>query len=390
MNNSDVEALTSFVEDNVDLERIEILLNRFNLFESLDIVRQEIRHSAFLRWFLDPSETHGLGDFPLRQFLRRTLRKQEGSSEFLVSLLDLHDWDLSQVQVLKERHRIDILVLDERKKFVCAIENKIDSGEGPEQLKRYKKTVEQTYGEYKPVFVYLTKFGDRPSHEAYIPMSYKDITSIVEDTLERRESQTNNEIKLFLQQYLEMIGRHIVEDSCIQEICRRIYRNHRRALDLIFVNMQDRAAEVAEAIRTHVESRDDLMLLSGSKTYMSILPRRLNLPSIQDDEGTAMLTWRIVNKDERVRFRLELGPGPGKVREQIFQKANSSPRVFGKPKADLSPSYHTFFSEDWISRKDYNEQDDEGIGRLVGKRIDSLWNSKGEALEAALMELAHE
>ena len=74
MRNLDVEALRSFVDDNEDLEQLETILDRFNLFESLGLVRQEIRHSAFIRWFLDPSETHGLGDFPLRQFLRRVIK----------------------------------------------------------------------------------------------------------------------------------------------------------------------------------------------------------------------------------------------------------------------------------------------------------------------------
>ena len=59
----DIETLKSFIDDNEDLERLESILDRFNIFESLGLVRQEIRHSAFLRWLLDPSETHGLGDY---------------------------------------------------------------------------------------------------------------------------------------------------------------------------------------------------------------------------------------------------------------------------------------------------------------------------------------
>ena len=235
MSSVDVEALRSFVDDNEDLEQLETILDRFNLFESLGLVRQEIRHSAFIRWFLDPSETHGLGDFPLRQFLRRVIKAGEEHEGDLPLLFDLDDWNLGEAQVLKEWHNIDILIrLDGENPFVCAIENKVDSSEGHCQLKRYKRTVEQAFGAYKKVFVFLTRSGDAPSDEAYIPMSYGDLTSIIENTLERRESQANDEVKLFVQQYLEMVRRHIVEDSDLQELCRRLYRNHQRGFGFDF------------------------------------------------------------------------------------------------------------------------------------------------------------
>ena len=260
MRNLDVEALRSFVDDNEDLEQLETILARFNLFESLGLVRQEIRHSAFIRWFLDPSETHGWGDFPLRQFLRRVIEAGEEHKHKgdLPSLFDLDNWNLGQAQVLKEWRNIDILILDEENRFVCAIENKVDSDESDGQLKRYKEIVDQVFGGYKKAFVFLTISGYAPSGEAYIPMSYGYLTPIIENTLERRESQANDEIKLFVRQYLEMARRHIVEDSDVQKLCRRLYRSHRRALDLIFEHRPDRATEVAHAIQDYIKSQDDL------------------------------------------------------------------------------------------------------------------------------------
>ena len=386
MSNKDVEALRSFVDDNEDLDQLEIILDRFNLFESLDLVRQEIRHSAFLRWFLDPSETHGFGDFPLRQFLRRVIKGGGENSGILPSLFELHDWKLGQAQVLKEWRNIDILILDEDNQFVCAMENKVDSGEGECQLKRYKEIVVRAFPHYRRALVFLTISGDAPSDEAYIPVSYRDIASIIENTLKRRESQSNEEIKLFVRQYLDMVRRHLVEDSDVQEICRRLYRNHHRALDLIFEHRLDRTAEVADAIEDYIRSRHDLTFISGSKTYMSFLPQSLDLPSIQEN-GTPILTWRIANKDEQVRLRLELGPGPEEMRRRVYEMAKSLPGTFGKPKAKLSPKYHTFFSEVWLSRKEYNEQDYEGIRQRMGEHVESLLSRKGEAMARALREL---
>lgn len=46
--------LEAFVVDNHDLERLEALLAEFNIFEA---VRQELRHSDFLAFLLDPAQT---------------------------------------------------------------------------------------------------------------------------------------------------------------------------------------------------------------------------------------------------------------------------------------------------------------------------------------------
>ena len=98
MSNPDVEALKAFIDDNEELDQLETILDRFNLFKSLNLVRQEIRHSAFLRWLLDPSETHGLSDYWLRRFLRRIIKKGEGSSHpDFPSLFDLDNWNLGHV-----------------------------------------------------------------------------------------------------------------------------------------------------------------------------------------------------------------------------------------------------------------------------------------------------
>ena len=44
----DRKALEGFVVGNEDLERLEALLDRFNFFEAIGVVRQELRHPYFL------------------------------------------------------------------------------------------------------------------------------------------------------------------------------------------------------------------------------------------------------------------------------------------------------------------------------------------------------
>lgn len=65
MNNKDIvsdrQALTALVVDNSDLERLEALLDQFNIFEALGAVRVELRHSDFLAFLLNPKQSHRLG-----------------------------------------------------------------------------------------------------------------------------------------------------------------------------------------------------------------------------------------------------------------------------------------------------------------------------------------
>ena len=381
-----IEALKSFIDDNEDLERLESMLDRFNLFDSLGLVRQEIRHSAFIRWLLDPTETHGLGDYWLRQFLRKVIKNGEGILNNAPSLFDLDDWGIGLAEVRKEWRNIDILILDEDNRFVCVIENKVDSSQAKGQLQRYWEIVEQEFEGYKKVYVLLTKSGEPSSHDAYVPVSYGDMADVIASALERRESQLNHEIKLFIQQYLDMVRRHIVEDSEVQKLCRRIYQRHHRALDLILEHRPDRAAEVAQSIQGCIKSRDDLIPLGLTKTYIKFLPESMDFPQLRH-EGSLMLAWLLENKNKKVQFRLELQPGPPTVRKQIYDKAKSSPQVFGKPKSKLSPQYHTFFSETWISGKDYDELGNEEISQKINERIKSLMERKGKEITSALKEL---
>jgi hypothetical protein len=66
--------LEDFVVGNVDLQRLEILLRKFNLFEALKLVWVEVRHSDFLAYLLDPQQNHGLRDSFLKALLQSVLK----------------------------------------------------------------------------------------------------------------------------------------------------------------------------------------------------------------------------------------------------------------------------------------------------------------------------
>jgi len=86
---ADRDALEAFVVGNRDLEHLETALAQFNLFEALGAVRQELRHSDFLGFLLNPAANHGLGDAFLKIFLKRVLRIADNPP---VSPVDVDDW----------------------------------------------------------------------------------------------------------------------------------------------------------------------------------------------------------------------------------------------------------------------------------------------------------
>jgi hypothetical protein len=47
-------ALTAFCVNNAELEQLEAMLAEFNVFEAAGLTSQEIRHSRFLSFLLDP------------------------------------------------------------------------------------------------------------------------------------------------------------------------------------------------------------------------------------------------------------------------------------------------------------------------------------------------
>jgi hypothetical protein len=67
---AELEALQQLQADASELEQIEGLLDRFNVFEAIGFVNQETMHSYFLAFLLDPRQSHDLGDLFLRGFLR--------------------------------------------------------------------------------------------------------------------------------------------------------------------------------------------------------------------------------------------------------------------------------------------------------------------------------
>ena len=134
-----VAALARFAADP-NLKRLRDLVeeqrSEFDAIEFLGLSNDEEFHSNFLAWLLDPRQNHGLGDYFLRHFLARTRAQTTANFPKWSATSVYREW-VNEVD--GQWGYLDILVANQAKKFLCAIENKIWSWEHSEQLTRYRK-----------------------------------------------------------------------------------------------------------------------------------------------------------------------------------------------------------------------------------------------------------
>ena len=245
--------LEQFVVNNADLERLESLLNQFNIFEAVGMVRQEIRHSHFLTFLLNPSAAHHLGDIFLKTFLKQLLLEADNAT---VSPIEIDVATLTDTKVRREWKNIDILLMSPGSKIVCAIENKVDAGEHSNQLQRYRQIVQKEFPEHRYVFVFLTLSGIPPygdeDQQHWSTYSYAHIADLIDNLSDRYQFAISSEVKNLMQHYSTLIRRHLMEDSEIAQLCRQIYQQHKEALDLIFEHRPDHEANIFDLLKTLV------------------------------------------------------------------------------------------------------------------------------------------
>ncbi|MDD7360080.1 MAG: PD-(D/E)XK nuclease family protein, partial [Mediterraneibacter faecis] len=74
--------------NSIEFQELNSYYNEKTLFSALNVERNENRHSAFVAWWLNPKSEHGLGDLPLKLFLRLVATKSLGESTFGIDGFD--------------------------------------------------------------------------------------------------------------------------------------------------------------------------------------------------------------------------------------------------------------------------------------------------------------
>jgi hypothetical protein len=357
--NTAQRTLEEFVANNDDLERLELSLRRFNLFEALKLVWHEVRHSDFLGYLLDPQQNHGLSDRFLKAMLQSAVKGRANSS---VTPIDIDVWNLTSAEVHREWQNIDIFVRDDTNRLAVIVENKVQSEEHSNQLARYYEVVAKECAGWKIVAVYLTREGDSPSDERFIAYGYSQVCDLIEKLVRLNGPMLDNGVRIVIGHYAEMLRRHIVTESEISELCRRIYAKHKQALDLIYEHRPDRQQMIRQLLEGWIDQNPDLERDHCTKAYIRFIPKILDFALLKQGSGWTpsgrMLLFEVVNTEDSLAVKLVIGPGPGDVRQKLFDAVLAKKSVFNSV-SKFYPQWITIFAHKLLSKKVYELPDGE-------------------------------
>lgn len=389
----DRKVLEALVVNNPDLERLEALLDRFNIFEAVGLVRQEIRHSTFLAFLLDPRESHGLGDAFAKRLLQEAIMSTPDASA-PVTPIELSLWDLGEMEVRREWRHIDIFLLDERNRLAVIIENKIDTIEHSDQLQRYHETVKQHYSGYRVIGLYLTPDGDEPSHDNYLPLNYGLVCEVLDSLVQSRASVSNIDLQVLVTHYTQMLRRHIVGDSEIARLCRQIYQKHQQALDLIYEHRPDRQTDMREFLDQLISERPDLATDDSTKNYIYFIPYAWDRETLRADEKYVgqwtktrrILLFQFFNFVDKIDVKLAIGPGPEEVRQKLLDMALKEGTPFNPRNKTLNRKWNIIFSRALIRLKpeSFEEDGEEAIKQEISERWQKFLTEDLPRIDAVL------
>src|SRR5581483_935968 len=100
-----------------------------------------------------------------------------------------------------------------------------------------------------------------------MPVNYGLICKILESLAESRASTLGQDVLTLIRHYTQMLRRHIVSESDIAELCRRIYSKHQRALDLIYEHRPDQQATIQTLLKNLIQKTPGLVLDSHPKRF---------------------------------------------------------------------------------------------------------------------------
>jgi hypothetical protein len=172
---------------------------RLSFFDALGLGDDELAHSRFLAFLLDPGARHDQGAFFLKSFLARFGVARAANPPGLEAASVCVEFAVGQ-------NRLDIVILLPNFGAVC-IENKTWSGEGREQISRYQQWL-ASIPEGPKQLIFLTPDGRHASTAGTsnvppTPISYADLAKWL---LEQQGSVPEK-----LRHVLEMYA-----DACLQ------------------------------------------------------------------------------------------------------------------------------------------------------------------------------
>ncbi|MGM0409830.1 MAG: PD-(D/E)XK nuclease family protein [Bacillota bacterium] len=369
------KVLEKFLLESEEFHKINSLISEPNFFEIIGVEKNENRHSNILSWLLNTSANHGLGDFFLRSFLKKLL--SENNNDLEVNFFDIEIFDFDDIEVRREWNRIDILLISRQNNLVIVIENKIDSSEHSNQLNRYYNIINREFNDYHKVFVYLTREGEIPSDEEnWLIFDYDSVLALIEYVLEYRKNTLTKRTLEIIKQYKIILRRYIVGNSEIEEICRNIYKKHKKALDLIFEHKPDINLEISDELKELISQTEGLILDDSGKTYIRFTSEILDNLIPKEGEGWTstqrILLFEFANRENKLFLKFLIGPGESNVRKKLNSIVKKDLKLFNKANRNLSKKWFTVYKKGFLNKKHYEDLALETLTNKISEKFSSF------------------
>jgi len=205
-----------------------------------------------------------------------------------------------------------------------------------------------------------------------MPLSYSDIISIIDHLIEGKRDKVGSEILTFISHYGEMLRRYVMQDSEIQDICRKIYKRHKRALDLVFEYRPDKQLEIYQCLAEIIEEDPDLILdEASSKSYIRFISRDLDFVPKEGvwSKSGRMLLFDTYNGSEGVIIYLSIHPGPQKIRQKLYEIAGRDLSLFSLARRKLTDQFTAIYKKPILKPRDYEDIDTEELRDILASKL---------------------
>jgi hypothetical protein len=377
----EVELLQQFMVNNYELERLESTLNEFNPLNVLKVDNYEIRHSNILSWLLNPKENHRLDDSFLRKFLAEIIVNND-SLETKLNVFNIQEFIFSEIEIKREWSDIDILLIDKRNKFVLFIENKIRAKESKGQLKKYHNRIDDNFQGFEKIPVFLTLFGDNPSDIRYGILSYVKILEILRFILEINSEYLNEKIVDFINYYIRTLELLTMEDKELKELCKKIYKEHKEAIDLIAEYANENSFE--EAAKEFANQMDFTEFSANGRGLWTI-PKVIseNVERVAEEKwvwGYPLTVWFAV-RGGKMGVILEVGPFlDANLRSEFLKHLRNYGFSINEKSLLSTAKYTRIFSkypvfDDWDNKESIVQKLTELYNKHLKKSLDNVVNA---------------
>ena len=373
-------ALKNFADDNHDLPKLKKLygewIAQLDIFNVLGVAHSELHHSRFLRWLLDPHETHGVGDYFLKSFLFQTCATAGKMGLPTVMPAKIHATNWSGTEVRREWQYIDILILNQEARFVCAIENKIwaDEGigsDGRSQLSWYRETVKTCFPDFAKHYIFLSPSG-MPSQihgerKYWTPQKYSTVLQLVEHTIEHKRAAMSKDVRSFLRQYAVTLRRNeiVPESTEIAKLARKIYLENREAIETIYQHKPDYRGDLKQIIKASMAQCYGWKLDSEDASWVRFCSTEWDkFGSMKTGTGwpsKSLVSCQFMCTDSTVHFYMTISPGSSEdVREHLVSAIRSHHSLFNRSGITMTASWMSVHvQENILEDADLNNWDDD-------------------------------